>query len=405
MRFIQNFILILLLAATIIAQERNKAKFIEPKNEYWEQIKKDTADFNRKDRHDKKDFKMDFEGLNLPKSKTEFTSYWHNDPINQGITGTCWCFSTTSFLETEVSRIYNKKIKLSEMYTVYWEYTEKARRFVKERGNSEIGEGSQANAVLRIWKQYGIVPEDAYNGKLAGQKHHDHSKLFSEINDYLIGVKSANAWNEEEVISTVKSILNHYMGEPPTKVVVDGKEYSPKEYLANIVKLNPDDYVPVMSLMEKPYYKQAEYEVEDNWWHNAEYYNVPLDVFVSTIKGLIRKGYTMAIWGDTSEPGIDSHAKVAMIPSFDIPSQYIDEYSRQMRFTNNTTTDDHGIHLVGYTEKDGKDWYLIKNSGSGAFNVGDKGYNFFNEDYIKLKMLGFMVPKEAIKDVLSKFKN
>jgi bleomycin hydrolase len=290
------------------------------------------------------------------------------------------------------------------MFTVYWEYTEKVKRFVRERGNSTVAEGSEANAVLRIWKQYGIVPEEAYNGKLPGQIHHDHSKLSQEITDYLAGIKNANAWNEEEVVSTVKSILNHYMGEPPTKVTVDGKEYSPKEYLQNVVKLNPDNYVGIMSLMEKPYYQQAEYEVTDNWWHNAEYYNVPLDVFVSTIKDVIRKGYTMSIWGDTSEPGIDSHAKVAMIPSFDIPAQYIDEYARQMRFTNNTTTDDHGVHLIGYEEKDGKDWYLIKNSGSGAFNVGDKGYNYFNEDYIKLKMLGFMVPKEAVKDLLSKFK-
>jgi bleomycin hydrolase len=404
MKSIQAIILMFLVGSLITAQEHNKAKFVEPKSEFWEQIQKDTDEFNKKEKPARKEFKMDFEGLNLPKSKTEFTSYWHNDPLNQGITGTCWCFSTTSFLESEINRLFNKNIKLSEMYTVYWEYTEKARRFVRERGNSTIGEGSQANAVLRIWKQYGIVPEEAYSGKLPGQKHHDHSKLFQEINDYLTGIKNANAWNEEEVINTVKSILNHYLGEPPVKVVVDGKEYSPKEYLEKVVKLNPDDYVGVMSLMEKPYYEQVEYEVTDNWWHNADYYNIPLDVFVSTIKDVIRKGYTMAIWGDVSEPGIESHVKVAMVPSFDIPSQYIDEYARQMRFTNKTTTDDHGVHVVGYTEKDGKDWYLIKNSGSGAFNAGDKGYNYFYEDYIKLKMLGFMVPKEAIKDVLSKFK-
>jgi bleomycin hydrolase len=403
MKNIRIILLILFVAGYISAQEHNKGAFIQPKSEFWDEVKKGIDEFNKKDKPAGKIFKMDFTGLDLPKSKDEFTSYWRNDPLNQGNTGTCWSFSTTSFLESEAYRINKVKVKLSEIWTAYWEYVEKARRFVKERGNSAIAEGSEANAVTRIWKQYGIVPEDVYNGKLPGQIHHDHSKMFQEINNYLTGIKNSNTWNENEVLETVKSILNHYLGEPPAKVVVDGKEYAPKEYLKNVVKLNPDDYITVMSLMEKPYYERAEYEVPDNWWHSKEYYNVPLDVFMTSVKSIIRKGYTMAIFGDVSEPGIESHAKVAMVPSFDIPSAYIDEYARQMRFTNGTTGDDHGIHLIGYLNKDGKDWFLIKDSGSGSFNTGDKGYYFFHEDYIKLKMLGFMVHKDAVADLLAKF--
>ncbi|MCK7523127.1 MAG: hypothetical protein MZV64_38370 [Ignavibacteriales bacterium] len=92
-----------------------------------------------------------------------------------------------------------------------------------------------------------------------------------------------------------------------------------------------------------------------------------------------------------------------MVPTFDIPSEYIDENARQFRFSNETTTDDHGIHLVGYMNKDGKDWFMIKDSGSGSFNVGDKGYYFYTEDYIKLKIIDFMVHKDALGDLLKKF--
>ncbi len=81
--------------------------------------------------------------MDLPTSKDEFTSYWYNDPVSQGRTGTCWCFSTTSYFESEVFRLNQKKVKLSEMYTVYWEYVEKAKRFIKERGNSAFEEGSE----------------------------------------------------------------------------------------------------------------------------------------------------------------------------------------------------------------------------------------------------------------------
>ncbi len=382
---------------------KNKGNFKIYKNEFLEEIKKASKDFFDEKTETKKVFKVDFTGLDLPKSKDEFTHFWHNEPLSQGNTGTCWTFSTTSFFESEVYRINKRKVKLSENFTVYWEYVEKARRFVKERGNSNFAEGSEANAVRRMWRMYGIVPEEAYASKMPGQKYHDHSKLIDEMNVFLKSVKERNAWNEDEVLATIKSILNYYIGVPPTKFTYEGKEYTSKEFLTKVVNLNLDDYVDVISLMQEPYYKKIIYDVPDNWWHDDNYYNVPLDEYMSIIKNAIRKGYTLSIGGDVSEPGIDLNYKVAMIPSFDIPSEYIDEHARQFRFSNGTTGDDHGIHLVGCMNKNGKDWYLIKDSGSGSFNIGDKGYYFYSEDYVKLKIIDFMVHKDAVGDLLRKF--
>ena len=115
-----------------------------------------------------------------------------------------------------------------------------------------------------------------------------------------------------------------------------------------------------------------------------------------------RAGYTLALGGDTSEPGYEGHTGVAIVPSFDIPSSYIDENARQFRFKNQTTTDDHGIHLVGFTTIGGKDWYLIKDSGAGSRNNAHPGYYFYHEDYVKLKMMGFTVHKDMVNDVLQK---
>lgn len=388
----------------IISQEvKNKGNFKIYKNEFLEKIDRESKEFFKEKTEPKKVFKVDFTGLDLPKSKDEFTYFWHNEPLSQGNTGTCWSFSTTSFFESEIYRLNKRKIKLSEMYTVYWEYVEKARRFVRERGNSNFAEGSEANAVRRMWQIYGIVPEEAYACKMPGQIFHDHSKLYNEMNSYLKSVKERNAWNEEEVISTIKSILNYYIGVPPAKFTYEGKEYTPKEFLSKVVNLKLDDYVDIISLMQEPYYTKIVYDVPDNWWRDDNYYNVPLDEYMSIIKNAIRKGYTLAIGGDVSEPGIDFNYKVAMIPTFDIPSEYIDEHARQFRFTNGTTGDDHGIHLVGYMNKNGKDWYLIKDSGSGSFNIGDKGYYFYSEDYVKLKIIDFMVHKDAVGDLLKKF--
>ncbi len=356
-----------------------------------------------------KSFKVDPATFNIPTSKDDFKTFWHNTPVSQGNTNTCWSFSTTSFLESEVYRTTGQKVRLSEVYTVYYEYLERAENWVKTRGEMNFGEGSEGNAVTKIWRKYGIVPLDAYTGLKEGQTFHNHSKMFDELKAYADFVKKNNIWDEAAIVNNFKSILNYYIGEPPTKISVNGKEMTPKEYLANVLKLNPDDYCDVLSYMQQPYWKQVEYQVPDNWWHNADYYNIPLDDFMSVLKKAIKAGYTVAIGGDVSEAGfLAREINAAVIPSFDIPSANIDENARQFRFSNETTTDDHGMHVVGYMEKDGVTWFLVKDSGAGSRTGGIEknknfGYYFFHEDYIKLKIMDFTVHKDMMKDLLPKF--
>jgi bleomycin hydrolase len=404
-KYLLVVLLFLLICPLINAQNENRTKgiFIEPKSEFYEEITKEIERFNTPAKEANKVFKVDFTGMDLPKSLDEFKFFWHNPTVSQGQTGTCWAFSTTSYFESEIYRIHKKEIKLSVLYTVYWEYVEKTRRFIQERGNSAFAEGSEANAVPRIWKKYGVVPLKDYSGMLPGQVFHDHSKMIEEMTNYLQFVKKNSIWNEEETVTVIKNIMNHYIGEPPTKVKVNGDEYTPKEYFEKVVNLKLDDYLDIVSYMQEPFYKKVEYKVTDNWWHSKDYYNVPVDVFMNLIKQAIRNGYTLAIGGDVSEPGYDSHVKCAIVPTFDIPSEYIDDYARQFRFSNQTTGDDHGIHLVGFMTKNGKDWFLIKDSGAGSKNVEPKGYYFYNEDYVKLKIMDFMIHKDAVGNLLEKF--
>lgn len=398
-------------SSLVLAQKKDKAIYKEHTPGYYENsILKGIEEFQKQDDVKKpvpRRFKMDYSGINIPNDPAKYKSFWYLDPVSQGNTSTCWCFSTTSFFESEAFRVSGQKVKLSEMFPVYWEYIERAKLFIKERGNMYFAEGSESNAVSRSYKLYGAVPLEAYSGLKGGQPFHTHSKMFAELDTYLKGVKAANAWDETQILSTVKSILNFYLGEPPTHVTVAGKKMTPQEYLKNVLKLNMDDYVEVMSLMSEPYYTKAEYKVPDNWWKSKDYHNLPLDDFMKGVKNAIRNGYTISIGGDVSEPGFDPGVQAAMVPSFDVPSEYIDESARQMRFNNGSTTDDHGVHLVGYLEQDGKDWYLIKDSGAGSRNCGKDnkcfGYYFFHEDYVKLKMMSYTVHKDALKDILGKF--
>lgn len=401
-------------SSAIGQQKQDKSKFKEYQAGYYQNsILKDIRMVNEeleKEDVDKRFF-MDQDLYKLPNKISLYkdNTKWSQPTISQGNTGTCWCFSTISFYESEVFRLHKKKVKISELFTVYWEYVEKARRFIQERGDSHFEQGAEGNSVARMWKLYGACPQDAYSGLLNGRKFHTHEKMYTEMMAFLNGLKKSNAWNEEEALATIKSIMNHYMGTPPTKFSVEGKEYTPMTYLSGYLKLNPDDYVEILSYKQEPYWKQVEYKVPDNWWHSEEYYNVPLDVYMKAVKESVRNGYTMSIGGDVSEAGFLRSTNCAMVPSFDIPSEYINEDSRQFRFSNGSTTDDHGMHLVGYhVDKDGKDWYLIKDSSSGSRNNDENsaefGYYFFHEDYVKLKMMGFTVHKDAVKDLMKKFK-
>jgi bleomycin hydrolase len=399
-RFRALFLAVLMfLPGVLLAQEtrRDKGLFIEPKNPFWEEIKKSTEEFWQKKPEPRRAFVVDLSDFQAPTSLEGFKAVWHNPPVSQGNTNTCWCYSTTSMFESEVYRLTGKKVRLSEAYTTYCEYLERTKRFIRERGDSAVAEGSEANAVTRDWKIYGCLPYEAFPGLLPGQKFPDHSRLIREVRSYLDNVKETNAWDEEEALRTVKSILNYYLGVPPETCTVEGRIYTPQAYLHDYLKINPDDYVDVLSYMQKPFGQQVEYEVPDNWWHSRDYYNVPVETFMKILKSALSHGYSASLGGDVSEPGKSPEKKVFMVPSFDIPADYIDDDARQFRFSNRTTTDDHGIHLIGYKEWNGRGWFLIKDSGSSSFGFEPKGYYFLTEDYVKLKMMDFMVHKDAVK--------
>ena len=97
---------------------------------------------------DKQYMMLDFSKVPAPKQTSEFTTVWHQPPVMQGLSGMCWCFSTTSMLESEIHRQTGRSIKLSEMHTVYWEHVEKAREFVRTRGESYLAEGSEGQCGL-----------------------------------------------------------------------------------------------------------------------------------------------------------------------------------------------------------------------------------------------------------------
>ena len=384
-------------------EDRDK-KAAEDAAALTEKIVDEQEALKRKEEESKPDLRFDMKGIARPSGPDAFqVKAWFSPPVAQYLTGTCWSFSTTSYFESEVKRLSGKEIKLSEMWNAYHEYLDRARRYVSTRGNSPFEEGSETEAVARIWKVYGTVPEQAYPGICAKDGRHDHVGMVREMQAYLAYCKANNSWDEGQILDALKEIMNKTMGAPPAEVKWEGRTYTPQAFLKSVCRLDMDDYASFVSTTSLPFWTVGYVKLAGNWWKFSDYHNLPLDVWYGTLLAAVKAGSTTVLEGDVDEPGYSGEEKIAVIPSFDVPEAFLDQDAREFRFDNGSTADEHNIHLVGWTSVGGADWFLIKDSARAARKTPPEGYLYYRADYVKLKMLTYTLHKDFAKDVLAKF--
>jgi C1A family cysteine protease len=118
--------------------------------------------------------------------KYEFTVVKENPatPVkNQASTGTCWCFATGSFIESELLRMGKGEFDLSEMYIVRKNYNRRIDDNYLRRGKGNIGPGSVSHMYTYIMNQYGLVPEEVYSGINYDSPTHNHGDLGKYIQE------------------------------------------------------------------------------------------------------------------------------------------------------------------------------------------------------------------------------
>ncbi|GGD17813.1 C1 family peptidase [Hyunsoonleella pacifica] len=328
--------------------------------------------------------------------------------ISQGRTGTCWSFSSTSFLESEIIRLTGKQIDLSEMYTVRNTYPKKAENFVMRQGKAQFSEGGLAHDVMNSVTEYGLVPNSAYSGLLFNEANHNHAELSavlrSMVETYVDnpGKKLSKKWKP-----AIDAVLSTYIGENPETFVYEGKTYTPQSFL-EMTKINPSDYVNITSFTHAPFYSKFILNIPDNW-SNGSFYNVPLDQMMTTIDNALENGFTVELDCDVSERTFSSKHGVAVIPENPennkkaleaiYPEKQITQEYRQDEFENYTTTDDHLMHITGVLkDQNGTKYYKVKNSwGTDASRNANGGYVYFSESYMRLKAISITVHKDAIR--------
>ncbi len=349
---------------------------------------------------------------------------------NQYKTGTCWAFSTIAFVESEIIRLNKLKEKdypdFSEMFVVSKSYQDRAEKYIRLDGNLTFAAGSEADDVLHVIADYGLVPQSAMPGLNYGSELHDHSELDAALSAYISainknhGKKLSTAWKRG-----FTAILDSYLGKCPEDFELNGKKYTPVQY-RDSYKFNADDYVTLSSFTHHPFYKTFVIEVCDNWRYDRAY-NLPIDEFMEVLYYAIDNGYTAA-WGtDVSEIGFTRTGLALNVPEPKVKTgsdqekwvgketvkedsvkkkEIVEELpvtqeSRQEAFDNKTTTDDHGMQIYGTAEdQDGRKYFLVKNSWgeTGAY----KGIWYASDSFVRAKSLDIVVHKDALPKAIRK---
>ncbi len=353
----------------------------------------------------------------MAQSAYKFTKVVENPatPVkDQAQTGTCWCYGTTSFIESELIRTGKGEFDLSEMFTVRHNYNKRIYDNFIRRGRGNVNPGSLAHMAINMMNQYGLVPESAYDGINYDSEKHNHNELSSYV-------KALSAVTVDRGVLTPESkelqeaLFDIYLGKLPETFEYNGVEYTPlsfKEYLG----LDFSDYVEITSFTHHPFYERIQVEVPDNWDHQTMY-NVPIDEFMAIINHSLEKGYTLVWDGDCSEAAYVFSKELCIVPLDKsltrkqieemvekeiIPEQEVDQAVRQQMFETFQTVDDHLEHITGiYKDQNGTVYYQTKNSWGTEDN--GTGYHKMSENFIKGKTISILVNKNGIpKDIKKK---
>lgn len=330
---------------------------------------------------------------------------------NQGRSGTCWSFSTLSFLESELLRMGRGEYDLSEMFVVRNIYEAKAQHYLRFQGHARFSAGGTFHDVNHVLRDHGLMPQSAYPGRLVNPERHDHSELDAVLAAVVEALVEQRSPLSSRWPSAISGILDAYLGEQPEEFAYEGKSYTPRSF-ADMLGVKADDYLEFASFTHHPFYETFVLEVPDNWDHHR-LYNLPLDELMQVMTHALENGYTVAWDGDVSEDGFRHRPGLANVPdpSFEasreeeIPTELsITPGLRQIAFDDQRTTDDHLMHLTGLAkDQNGTTFFLTKNSWGQSNSCG--GYLYMSEAYARYKTVHIMVHRDAVpKAILQKLK-
>ena len=347
---------------------------------------------------------------------------------NQNRAGTCWCYSSLAFIESELLRMGKGEYDFSEMFLVHNTYLDRADKAVRTHGDESFAQGGSFYDVIYGMEAFGLVPEaEMRPGVMYGMELSNHNEL-TAVSDAVVAaiakgkLRSLQVSPDGEMLwkKAIEAIHDIYLGERPEKFTYEGVEYTPKSFYESL-GLNASDYVSLTSFTHHPFYSTFALEIPDNWrW--AQSYNLPIDELMEVFDNAIMNGYTVAWGSDVSEDGFTREG-TAILPDVDkasteldgsdmakwlkmteaerksqpmaVAQKWVSQEERQRGYDNRETTDDHGMLIYGIAkDQKGTEYYMVKNSWGEAGTY--KGLWYASKAFVRYKTMNIIVHKDAI---------
>ncbi len=338
----------------------------------------------------------------------------------QGSSGTCWSYSTNSFLESEMIRAGKQPVELAQIFSARNVYLEKADAYIRMHGSVSWGDGGSCHDVINMFDKYGAMPQSEFTGLNYGMSKNKFAEMQAVLQAMLDAlVKNPNGKLSPNWKKAFTAVMDSYLGEVPETFKWKGKTYTPQSFADEVVGLDASNYVELSSFTDKPYYKKTMLMVPDNWSFD-KVYNVKMRDMTDIIDYALSKGYTVSWATDVSEKSFSWKNGVAYVPEKDyddmsdtekkemfngpMPERVITPAMRQQAFDNYSTTDDHGMHIVGTaTDQKGREYYVVKNSWGTTNDY--KGYLYVTKAYVQYKTTAFLLNKNGIPPLLKERMN
>lgn len=338
----------------------------------------------------------------------------------QGSSGTCWSYSTNSFLESEMIRAGKQPVELAQIFSARNVYLEKADAYIRMHGSVSWGDGGSCHDVINMFDKYGAMPQSEFTGLNYGMSKNKFAEMQAVLQAMLDAlVKNPNGKLSPNWKKAFTAVMDSYLGEVPETFKWKGKTYTPQSFADEVVGLDASNYVELSSFTDKPYYKKTMLMVPDNWSFD-KVYNVKMRDMTDIIDYALSKGYTVSWATDVSEKSFSWKNGVAYVPEKDyddmsdtekkemfngpMPDRVITPAMRQQAFDNYSTTDDHGMHIVGTaTDQKGREYYVVKNSWGTTNDY--KGYLYVTKAYVQYKTTAFLLNKNGIPPLLKERMN
>lgn len=213
---------------------------------------------------------------------------------NQKRAGLCWMYASLNWLRVGViKQLGVENFQFSENYLAFWDRLEKANRFLtamvalRDRPTDDrlvdfllrepTTDGGEWHMVANLIRKYGLVPKSA----MADTSNLADSAFVNKVVHYKLREAAARIFDlhrsgadltaiaqvKRQTLSEIYRILCILFGEPPTRfdfTYRDKKkryhahrDLTPRTFFEQIVRINLDDYVWVMSspLESTPYHR------------------------------------------------------------------------------------------------------------------------------------------------------